>query len=60
MSMGKFWKKGDPKQPFGGNVLIFGAGAICQCGLPMWLDKVDMPPEKITVIDMDGKKKENI
>ena len=45
------------KTPFSGSVLIFGCGAICQCGLPIWLDKVDMPAEKITVIDMDASKK---
>ena len=48
------------KTPFSGSVLIFGCGAICQCGLPIWLEKVDMPPEKITVIDMDASKKVNI
>ena len=48
------------KIQFTGNILLFGAGAICQCALPMVLDRIDISPEKITVVEMDEKKKEAI
>ena len=45
---------------FNGNILVLGAGAICQCALPILLDKITNFPERVTVVDMDEKKKEAI
>jgi homospermidine synthase len=41
-------------------MVVFGAGAICQCALPIVLDRVTTCPEKVTVVEMDEKKKAGI
>jgi len=48
------------KVKFDGSILILGCGAICACALPILLDLVDCNLSKITVIDMDETKKDNI
>lgn len=37
---------------FGGRILILGCGAVSQCALPLFLKHLQMPAEKITVLDM--------
>eukprot|EP01041_Mallomonas_annulata_P003757 gene3757-7459_t len=58
--MSEFQSSTISKTPFGGNILILGCGAICSCALPILLDLVDVDPTKITVLDMDGSKIDNI
>jgi len=36
---------------FDGKILVIGCGAVSQCAVPLLLKLVDMPPEKITVMD---------
>ncbi|MCL4558182.1 MAG: saccharopine dehydrogenase NADP-binding domain-containing protein [Deltaproteobacteria bacterium] len=43
------------KSGFGNNILIIGYGAVSQCTLPIFLDHIDAPREKITVIDFEDK-----
>jgi homospermidine synthase len=45
------------KIKFGGSVLIIGYGAVSQCTLPILLDHIDVPREKITIIDFEDKNK---
>jgi homospermidine synthase len=47
-------------KPFSGRMVVFGAGAICQCALPIVLDRVANFPEKITVVEMDESKRTGI
>ena len=41
------------KIKFGNNILIIGYGAVSQGTLPVILDHIDVPREKITVIDFE-------
>jgi homospermidine synthase len=43
------------KIKFEGNILIIGYGAVSQCTLPVILDHIDIPKEKITIIDIEDK-----
>jgi homospermidine synthase len=36
---------------FGGNLLIIGCGSVAQCAIPLALRLIDMPPQKITIMD---------
>lgn len=36
---------------FDGRILILGCGAVSQCALPLFLDHLEMPRDKITVLD---------
>ena len=40
------------KVPFHGRVLMLGCGGVAQCMLPVLLRHLDMPADRITVIDM--------
>jgi homospermidine synthase len=40
---------------FENNILIIGYGAVSQCTLPVVLDHIDVPREKITIMDMEDK-----
>lgn len=37
---------------FNGRILVIGCGSVSQCTLPLLLKHLDMPPEKITILDM--------
>ena len=43
------------KIKFNNNILIIGYGAVSQCTLPIVLEHIDVPMEKITVIDIEDK-----
>jgi homospermidine synthase len=43
------------KIKFNNNILIIGYGAVSQCTLPVILDHIDVPREKITIIDFEDK-----
>lgn len=43
------------KIKFNGNILIIGHGAVSQCTLPVVLEHIDVPEEKITIIDIEDK-----
>jgi len=43
------------KIKFNNNILIIGYGAVSQCSLPIILEHIDIPREKITVIDIEDK-----
>src|SRR5579871_388470 len=40
------------KIKFNGRLLIVGCGGVAQCTLPLVLKHIDMPRERITVLDM--------
>ncbi len=46
------------KLNFSNNILIMGYGAVSQCTLPILLDHIDVPREKITIIDFADKSSE--
>ena len=46
------------KIKFNNNILIIGYGAVSQCTLPVILDHIDVPKEKITIIDIEDKSKQ--
>jgi homospermidine synthase len=37
--------------PFAGRILVVGCGSVSQCTLPLLLRHLDVPPERITVLD---------
>lgn len=39
--------------PFQGRILILGCGGVAKCTLPLLLRHLDMPAERITVMDME-------
>jgi len=39
------------KTPFGGHVLLVGCGYVGRCTLPLLLEHLDMPADRITVLD---------
>ena len=39
--------------PFGGRILMLGCGSVGQCTLPLVRRHVDMPPDRITVLDFE-------
>ncbi len=43
------------KIKFNNNILIIGYGAVSQCALPVILAHIDLPREKIIVIDIEDK-----
>jgi homospermidine synthase len=43
------------KLKFENNILIIGYGSVSQCTLPVILDHLDVPKEKITIIDFEDK-----
>lgn len=43
---------------FNNNVLIIGYGAVSQCTLPILLKHIEIPKEKITIVDMVDKSKQ--
>ena len=43
------------KIKFNGKILIIGYGSVAQCTLPVLLEHLDVPREKITVIDFENK-----
>lgn len=43
------------KIKFDNNILIIGYGAVSQCTLPVILEHIDIPTNKITVIDFENK-----
>ena len=45
------------KKKFNNKILIIGYGAVSQCTLPVLMDKIDVPPENITIIDFEDKSK---
>lgn len=40
------------KIPFNGKILVLGCGGVARCTLPLLLKHLDMPREKITILDM--------
>jgi homospermidine synthase len=46
------------KIKFENNILIIGYGAVSQCTLPIVLEHIDIPLEKITIIDIEDKSKQ--
>ena len=36
---------------FGGKILVIGCGSVSQCAIPLILKLIDMPADKITVMD---------
>ncbi|MFH0862387.1 MAG: saccharopine dehydrogenase C-terminal domain-containing protein [Candidatus Altiarchaeota archaeon] len=40
---------------FNHKVLIIGYGAVSKCALPIFLGHVNVPPEKVTIIDFEDK-----
>lgn len=45
------------KTKFNGNILVIGCGFVSRCTVPLILKHIDMPPEKITVIDFADNSK---
>lgn len=43
------------KIKFDNNILIIGYGSVSQCTLPVILEHIDIPLEKITIIDIEDK-----
>ena len=43
---------------FDGNILVIGYGAVCQCTLPVLLNHLEVPRNKITIIDFEDKSKQ--
>ena len=41
------------KLKFNNNILIIGYGSVSQCTLPVLLDHIDVPREKVTIIDIE-------
>ena len=41
------------RTPFGGRILMLGCGSVGQCTLPLVLRHVDMPANRITVMDFE-------
>ena len=39
--------------PFGGRILMLGCGSVGQCTLPLVRRHVEMPPDRITVLDFE-------
>jgi len=37
--------------PFAGRILVLGCGSVAQCTLPLLLRHLEVPPERITVLD---------
>jgi homospermidine synthase len=37
--------------PFAGRILVLGCGSVSQCTLPLLLKHIDIPPERMTVLD---------
>jgi homospermidine synthase len=42
-----------PRTPFGGRILMLGCGSVGQCALQLVRRHIDMPPERITVMDFE-------
>src|SRR5690349_20457341 len=38
------------KTPFADRILVLGCGSVSQCTLPLLLQHLDVPPERITVL----------
>ena len=45
------------KVKFENNILVIGYGAVSQCTLPVVLDHIEIPREKITIMDFEDKSK---
>lgn len=43
------------KIPFSGRVFVLGCGAVSQCTIPLLLRHLDMPADRITVMDMESR-----
>jgi len=43
------------KKKFDHKILIIGYGSVSQCTLPILLEKLDVPPENVTVMDFEDK-----
>ncbi len=41
------------KIPFHGKILVLGCGSVSQCVLPLLLRHLDMPAERLTILDME-------
>ena len=39
------------KKKFHGKILVIGCGSVAQCTIPLLLKLIDMPAEKITIMD---------
>ena len=44
--------------PFQGRILVLGCGGVAQCTLPLLLRHIDMPHDRITVLDMVDNRSE--
>ncbi|MDP3921218.1 MAG: saccharopine dehydrogenase C-terminal domain-containing protein [Candidatus Omnitrophota bacterium] len=42
---------------FNGKILIIGSGSVAQCAIPLVLKLINMPPEKITIMDFADNRK---
>ncbi|MDA0591003.1 MAG: saccharopine dehydrogenase NADP-binding domain-containing protein [Planctomycetota bacterium] len=38
--------------PFDGRILVLGCGSVSQCTVPLLVRHIDVPPDRITVLDM--------
>ena len=41
------------RHPFNGRILMLGCGSVGQCTLPLLLRHIDMPADRVTVMDFD-------
>ncbi|MDE2311593.1 MAG: homospermidine synthase [Patescibacteria group bacterium] len=46
------------KEKFNHKILIIGYGSVSQCTLPILLEKIQVDPEKVTIMDFEDKAKD--
>lgn len=44
-----------PKIAFAGRVFVLGCGSVAQCTLPLLVRHLEMPPDRITVMEMESR-----
>ena len=42
------------RTPFAGRLLMLGCGSVGRCTLPLVVRHIDMPPDRITVMDFEN------
>src|SRR5689334_10514757 len=46
------------KQKFTGKILVIGCGSVAQCAIPLILKLIDVPANKVTILDfVDNRKR---
>ncbi|MFA6278763.1 MAG: saccharopine dehydrogenase NADP-binding domain-containing protein [Candidatus Paceibacterota bacterium] len=43
------------KKQFAHKILVIGYGSVSQCTLPILLEKIDVPPAQVTILDFEDK-----